>query len=113
MIRRGRAEGWLKTPVESFPAWAEFQGVAFNDVKIGPLPGFEHRGSTVIATRDLKAGEEDPLIVVPRDLILSLNNIDVFAKADQHLKEVLEALGEFGRVRGNARGFSSIADIVL
>lgn len=102
MIRRGRTEGWLKTPVESFPAWAEFQGVAFNNVKIGPLPGFEHRGSTVIATRDLVYGKEDPLVVVPRDLILSLSNVNVFAKADQHLKGALEALGEFGRVRENA-----------
>lgn len=98
MIRRGRAEGWLKRPVDALLSWAEFHGVKFNDVKIGPLSGFEHRGSTVIATRELVYGQEEPLIVVPRELILSRDNIDVFAKADQHLRDLLDALGDFGRV---------------
>jgi hypothetical protein len=103
MIRRGRAEGWLKRPIDAFPAWAEFNGVKFNGVKIGPMPGLEHRGSTVIANRPLAAGKEEPLIVVPPELILSRQNIDGFAKADQHLKEVLEGLGDFGRVRSQSR----------
>jgi hypothetical protein len=87
--------------VAEFPAWAEFNGIKFNGVQIGPLPGFEHRGSTVIAKRQLTAGKEDALIVVPGDLILSRQNIEGFAKSDQHLKEVLNALGDFGRVSGH------------
>jgi hypothetical protein len=101
MIRRGRREGWLKRPVSTFPAWAEFNGITFNGVHIGPLTGYEDRGSTVIAKRQLTAGKEGALITVPRDLILSRQNIEVFAKSDQHLKEILEALGDFGRVSGH------------
>jgi hypothetical protein len=107
MIRRGRREGWLKRPITEFPPWAEFNGIKFNGVEIGPLPGFEHRGSTVIADRPLASSKEEPLIVVPQDLIISRQNIEVFAKSDQHLKELLDALGEFGRVR---RDFDLQAD---
>ena len=99
MIRSGRQEGWLKQPIEALPTWAEFNGVTFNGIKIGTLPGLEHQGSTVIAERDLHGGTEQPLMVVPRELILSRENIGVLAKADQHLKELLDAVGDFAYVR--------------
>jgi hypothetical protein len=100
MIRRGRSEGWLKRPTSALPAWAEFNGVVFHGIKIGPMPGFEERGSTAIAIRDLTGSMEHPLLVVPRDLIISRQNVDLWAKADLQLKEVLEAAGDFGRVSG-------------
>lgn len=99
MLKRGRAEGWLKQPIETLPRWANFHGVAFNQVEIGPLPGFEGRGSTVIATCELGGGKVGPLLVVPKELIISRQNIELHAKADGHLREVLEALGDFARVR--------------
>jgi hypothetical protein len=99
MFKKGRAEGWLRQPIEDLQVWAKFNGVKFNSIKIGPMPGFEDRGSTVIATRDLKGGEEDSLMIVPKDLIISRQNIDIIAKADHHLKQVLDATGDFGRVR--------------
>jgi hypothetical protein len=98
MIRRGRKEGWLKRPIETLSTWAEFNGVKFNGIKIGPMPNLEHRGSTVIATRELSGGREEPLVIVPKDLVISRANVDVYAKSDQHLKQVLEAVGDFGRV---------------
>lgn len=98
MIRRGRTEGWLKQPIEALPRWAAFHGVAFNGVKVGPLPGFEDRGSTVIAQRDLEGGSAEPLLVIPKELIISRQNIELFAKSDRHLRELLESLGDFGRV---------------
>jgi hypothetical protein len=98
MIRTGRARGWLKQPIDALPAWAAFHGVSFNGVKVGPLPGLEERGSTVIAARDLHGGNVEPLLVVPKDLIISRQNIDLLAKADRHLRELLDALGDFGRV---------------
>ena len=99
MFKRGRAEGWLRQPIEDLPVWAKFNGVKFNGIKIGPMPGLEDRGSTVIAARDLKGGDEDHLMIVPRDLIISRQNIDIIANADHHLKAVLDATGDFGRVR--------------
>ncbi|PSN66292.1 SET domain-containing protein [Corynespora cassiicola Philippines] len=102
MIRRGRAEGWLKQPIEDLPKWAEFHGVNFNGIKIGPLPGFEDRGSTVIASRPLNGGQESPLLVVPKELIISRQTVELLAKSDQHLREVLGALGDFGRTTRGA-----------
>jgi hypothetical protein len=101
MIKFGRAEGWLKEPVRSLPTWASFRGIKFNGIKIGPLPGFEHHGSTVIAARELAYGQA-PLIVVPKDLILSRQNVELFAKSDHHLRELLHALGDFGRTSRGA-----------
>ncbi|KAF2269870.1 SET domain-containing protein [Lojkania enalia] len=96
MIRRGREEGWLHQPIDALPAWAEFHGVRFNGVRVGPIPGREHHGSTVIANRDLAGSQEDPLMLVPKELIVSRQNVDLFAMSDQHLREVLQAVGDFG-----------------
>jgi hypothetical protein len=98
MIRRGRTEGWLKEPINVLPAWATFNGVKFNGVKVGPLPGYENRGSTIIADEKLQGGVAEPMLVVPNELIISRQNIGLLAKSDHHLREVLEALGDFGRV---------------
>jgi hypothetical protein len=98
MIRRGRTEGWLKQPIDVLPTWASFHGVKFNCVKIGPLPGYEERGSTVIADQKLVGGNVEPLLIVPKELIISRRNIDLLTKSDHHLREILEALGHFGRV---------------
>jgi hypothetical protein len=99
MIRRGRTEGWLKESIHVLPAWASFNGVKFNGVKVGPLPGYEDRGSTVIADETLQGGDAEPLLVVPKDLIISRQNIELLTKSDHHLRELLDALGDFGRVR--------------
>lgn len=40
----------------------------------------------------------EPLLVVPKELIISRQNIELLAKSDRHLREVLEATGDFGRV---------------
>ena len=98
MIRRGRVEGWLKLPISAFRPWAELNGVTLNSVQVGPMPGFEHRGSTVIAENDMTGGETGPLMVVPRDLALSRESVEGFAKSDKQLKEVLDSLGEYARV---------------
>ncbi|KNG45711.1 set domain containing protein [Stemphylium lycopersici] len=102
MIRRGRAEGWLKQPIEALPTWATFHGVRFNNVKVGPLPGYEERGSTVIARQKLQGGNVEPLLVVPKELIISRQNIALVSKSDHHLRELLEALGDFGRTTRGA-----------
>lgn len=82
--------------------WAEFHGVRFNSIKVGPLSGFEDRGSTVIADRNLNGGQEEPLMVVPKELILSRQNIELYAKSDAHLRELLDSLGEFARTTRGA-----------
>lgn len=102
MIRTGRTEGWLKQPIETLPTWATFHGVSFKGIKVGPLPGFEDRGSTVIADRELEGGKVEPLLVVPKELIISRQNIELLAKSDHHLREILDATGDFGRTTRGA-----------
>jgi hypothetical protein len=108
MIRDGKQQGWLSLPVDTLPVWAAFNSVAFNGVNIGPLPGKEDHGSTVIAKRSLKGGHEPPLMTIPRDLILSLDRIHEHAKSDSDFRAVLDGLDEFGRVGLLAFCFSFI-----
>lgn len=105
MIRDGKIQGWLSLPVDSLPAWATLNDVSFDGVSIGPLPGKEDRGSTVIAKRSLKGGLEPPLMTIPRDLILSLERIHQHAKSDSDFRAVLDGLDEFGRVGISAYSF--------
>ncbi|KAF2838434.1 SET domain-containing protein [Patellaria atrata CBS 101060] len=102
MIRRGRKEGWFKNPITTFRPWAEFNGTKFDGIRIGPLRGLESRGSCVIATRDLSHEDDIPLVVVPNDLILSLEGVQLQAKSDKRLHELLEALGHFGKTTRGA-----------
>ncbi|KAK8209302.1 hypothetical protein IWZ01DRAFT_437088 [Phyllosticta capitalensis] len=96
LIRRGRQEGWLTLPMKALKPWADLNGVAFNNVSVGPLPGLEHRGSAVVAERDLDGDNNEPLMTIPRDLVLSLDGVRLYAKSDKHLRQLLEVLGDFG-----------------
>lgn len=98
MILEGKKDGWLRLPVNTLPAWAAFNNVQFNGIKVDAIPGLEDRGSTVVAKRHLSGGQEAPLMTVPKDLILSLERVQEHAKTDADFRTILEALGEFGKV---------------
>ena len=98
LIRQGKDEGWLQLPPDAFASWASLNDVVFKCVHPGAIPG---RGGALLATRDLDlpgADGAEPLMVVPNDLIMSLERVQQHAKVDQDFREVLESLGEFGRV---------------
>jgi len=98
MIRDGKAEGWLKLPTEALLPWALLNHVAFNRVVPGVAVG---RGGALLASRDLSDGNDDEdgtLMTVPGDLILSLEHVLEHAKVDKDFREVLDSLGDFGRV---------------
>ncbi|KAL1960455.1 hypothetical protein VTO42DRAFT_7754 [Malbranchea cinnamomea] len=94
-------------PIEALRAWAKLNGITFHDVEIKQLrtdDGID-KGSAVVTTCVKVAMEDSPdpevLMVVPRDLVLSLDLVHTCAKSDRYLKEVLEAVGDFGK---QARG---------
>lgn len=97
MIRRGKAEGWLQLPAEAFMPWATFNEVSFNRTVPGIVAG---RGGALLAEGPLDASEDESqvLMQVPKDLILSLERVQEHAKVDKDFREVLESLGDFGRV---------------
>lgn len=81
--------------IDSVAAWARLNSVDLNRVQITSLPG--NRGSGLIATSE--SGDIDnPLITIPRELILSQENVWIYAKSDRHLRQVLEAVGGYARV---------------
>ena len=82
-------------PIEALSAWAELNNVEFNGVKISSLP--DGKGSGIVATVD-HTEENAILMKIPQELVLSLDNVWVYAKSDQHLREVLEATGDYARV---------------
>ncbi|KAL1969478.1 hypothetical protein VTN77DRAFT_8916 [Rasamsonia byssochlamydoides] len=97
-------------PIEALTSWARLNGITFHGV------AFEHfrstdgtdKGSAVIAKEgkyngDPESEESRPeiLIRVPPDMVLSLSLVDSYAKSDRYLREVLEAVGDYGRT---ARG---------
>ena len=97
MIRRGRAQGWLKLPIEALAPWARFNGVRSNGISTGLIAGQEARGSAIRSTTTLTQ-EHNPIMTVPRSLIVSKENVYLHAKSDKHLREVLAAVGESGQV---------------
>lgn len=83
------------SPLGYLPAWADLNGVRFDGVAVSGMPN--QKGTGLIATTEL-CQPDAVLIMVPQALILSLENVWIFAKSDRHLREVLEALGEYSRV---------------
>jgi len=85
-----------KLPVERLTLWAHFNDVTLTGVKIQDLA---ERGLGLIATSDraTRAGEDAILMTVPQKLVLSLETVWIYAKADLHLRQVLEAV-DYSRV---------------
>jgi len=99
MIREGKENGWLQLPVNALQSWAVLNNATLDGVTFGPLTGFEQHGSTVIAKRRLTNDDiTTPLMIVPRDLVLSKERVHEHAKYDRDFREVLDKLDDFGRV---------------
>jgi hypothetical protein len=106
MLRQGKSQGWLSLPSQAFTPWAHLNGVQFHDVKPGHIEG---RGSALIASKAVtnSADGAECLLTVPKDLILSLEQILEQAKVDRDFREVLESLGDFGRVGHSCSNYHS------
>lgn len=103
MIHEGKTQGWLQLPVGALLPWATLNNVLFNGITVGTQAGLEDRGYTIIATRELSTEhQEEPLMTVPQDLILSLERVREHTKYDRDLRDVIESLGDFGQVSGHA-----------
>ena len=56
------------------------------------------RGCGVSALKDLD-DNQPVLVTVPHDLVISIENVHIYAKADKHLQDVLDAAGNFSMVQ--------------
>lgn len=84
-----------KLPVSAILEWIKLNDISFNGVNISDLRSDIGLGVVGDGGNSERTG---PLMLVPADLILSVQNIFIFAKSDQHLREVLEAAGDYSRV---------------
>jgi hypothetical protein len=101
-------------PIGTLPAWSKLNGVVFNGVEVKHLHADDgsDKGSGVVVTNEKlildgegtgdaecdDARQPGVLISVPPDLVLSLDLVETCAKSDRYLREVLDAVGEYGRV---------------
>ena len=84
-------------PVDQLGAWARLNGIEINGLKISTIAG--NRGSGLLATAERRMN--NPLLMtIPNDLVLSLDNVWLYAKSDKHLHQTLKATGEYSRVSG-------------
>lgn len=89
-------------PIDALPAWARLNGVSLSGVTFRRVEAEDgsDKGSALVATEDRETEDSGPdvLLQIPPDLILSLDTVGIYAKSDPYLREVLEAVGEFGTV---------------
>ncbi|KAK1146523.1 hypothetical protein N8T08_002953 [Aspergillus melleus] len=100
-------------PLDTLPSWVRLNGITTDGVafrKLAPTTDDDgaDKGTAIVATEErMNASEEgggvtgDILLSVPSDMVLSLQMVETHAKTDRYLREVLDAVGEFGRT---ARG---------
>ena len=87
-------------PIDAFPAWAHLNHLSFKNVKLQHVGG--DRGLGLLAEIQIAGGGQDDVILrVPHDLVLSAEAIDAYAKVDQNFKQLLEKLGR--KVRTGTR----------
>ena len=89
-------------PVDQLDAWARLNNVEISGVNVTGLQ--ENRGSGLVATVE-SSQEHSLLMTIPNDLVLSLENVWVYAKADRHLQQILDATGDYARVSGREASF--------
>lgn len=82
-------------PISTISVWAKLNNVIFNGVRVSPTS--DGKGLGLFACTHASNMSES-LITVPKDLVLCLENVWVFAKSDRYLREVLESVGEYSRV---------------
>ncbi|KAM3418498.1 hypothetical protein BST61_g4478 [Cercospora zeina] len=96
LIRRGKAEGWLRLDTKALKTWAEASGITFTNASPTAVPG---RGTGLLADRDLNTEASSPteILTIDQELVLSGEAVKRHAQFDTDFREVLESLGNFGR----------------
>lgn len=103
-----KSQRWIPSQaVSKFHSWCKLNGISFDGVEIAHST-IEGGGGGVLATRRLTGGNEAPLMAIPRDMVLSRERVELQAKGDKWLREVLDAAGDYGRV-----SFSNVTSLSL
>ncbi|KKP00813.1 hypothetical protein THAR02_07068 [Trichoderma harzianum] len=84
-----------KLSLDAFPAWAALNSVEFANAEIRNIEG---KGLGLVAKHDITdaghdASSSQPIIRIPRDLVLSTETVEVYAKIDRNFKQLFEVAG--------------------
>lgn len=89
-MRRGDHLAALST----FPQWCAFNDAQLRDIVLTSESG---KGNYFKATRDLSNDEDNAeppvLLTVPKDLVLSAEALQQYAKVDQNFRDIYDAVG--------------------
>jgi hypothetical protein len=94
---------YVSLPIGELHIWARFNGVVFNNIivtdHITSKDGID-KGAGLLAAAGFsdRGASQEVLLTVPADLVLSKETVHLCAKADVHLKEILDAVGDFAEV---------------
>ncbi|KAL7802116.1 hypothetical protein V8C44DRAFT_345893 [Trichoderma aethiopicum] len=82
-------------PIEALPAWALLNNVDFINAEIRNIEG---KGFGLVAKHDITneghdASAPEPVLRIPRDLVLSAEAVEEYAKVDQNFKQLLDVAG--------------------
>ncbi|RYP07716.1 hypothetical protein DL764_002335 [Monosporascus ibericus] len=80
-------------PLDGLQAWCLLNDVTFIDTKVQRIEG---RGYGLVAERELRTEDDNEaltILKVPRDLVLSSEGIDEYAKENKEFRQLLDAAG--------------------
>ena len=106
-------------PIEAFPAWALLNNVDFANAEIRNIEG---KGFGLVTKNDItnegrEASGAAPILRIPRDLVLSAEAVEEYAKVDQNFKQLLDVAGHqvgtamFSCMPGNGVLMTTVANI--
>ncbi|KAL4958798.1 SET domain-containing protein [Aspergillus stella-maris] len=92
-------------PIEALVPFARLYNISHRGVTFRKLKAEDgtEKGGAIVATEDRQPDDEASgnILTVPSNLVLSLGMVQERARYDHHLRDVLEAVGDFGKT---ARG---------
>jgi len=98
---------WVQQPIDIIQPWLTFNGVKLHNAELRCI---KDKGIGICASSDISSSgshdQQNILLSIPQDLILSRERVQEHAKVDQDFRKVLERLGEFAEVRRYSDSFT-------
>lgn len=94
---------YANLPIAELQSWAKFNGVTFSDIVVAETitskDGVD-KGAGLLATAGFSENSamQEVLLTVPADFILTKEAVHLCAKADLHLNDIIDAVGDFAEV---------------
>jgi hypothetical protein len=78
-----------KLPIDALPSWCKRHGVQVNGVSAAHIEG---RGNGLIANKVLSGRSHTPLLVIPKNVIISEWLVDLETHKNEHFRQLVQTL---------------------